>query len=83
MINPRQLQVGYAKDRGNPFAMKAYFAIVGRPLRKKYRTATEAKTRATQVFSRWCRLYDAAIVAQMTSSSPAVTEEEQVVEAQG
>lgn len=79
MINPRKLQVGYAKDRGNPFAMKAYFAIVGRPLRKKYRTATEAGTQATKVFARWCRLYDAAILAQMTSSSPAVTEEEQVV----
>lgn len=69
MINPRTLEVGYKKDRANPYAMKAYRAVVGRPLRKKYRTATEAHAQAARVFVRWCRLYDAAIVA-MANPSP-------------
>jgi hypothetical protein len=78
LINPRMLEVGYRKEKANPYAMKAYRAFVGRPMRKLFRTATDAQNYAARAFGRWCRLYDAALVA-MTSTSPAATEEVQVV----
>ena len=43
MQNPRMLEVGYRKDKGNPYAMKAYRAVVGRVTRRHFRTATEAQ----------------------------------------
>lgn len=79
LINPRRLEVGYFKVKSRVYAMKSYKAIVGRPTRGLFRTAT---ARSVRIFRRWCRLYDAAVL-NMTSSSPAVTEEEQVVEAEG
>jgi len=78
LINPRRLVVGYRKEEAFPFRMKAYRAVVGRVARGRFRTATEALRRAVEVYARWCRLYDAAIVA-MSNPSPAVTEEGQVV----
>lgn len=77
MQNPRLLEVGYKKDK-LPFRMKTYRPVVGRIARGVFRTASEAQHRAVEIFARWCRLYDAAVVA-MSNPSPAVTEEGQVV----
>lgn len=79
MQNPRKLKVGYVKNMGNPFAMKAYRGVVGRPTSGVFRRATDAQGYAVRVFQRWCRLYDAAILAQMSSPSPVAAEEGQVV----
>lgn len=77
MQNPRLLEIGYKKDK-LPFRMKTYRPVVGRIAHGVFRTATEAQHRAVEVYARWCRLYDAAILA-MANPSPAVTEEGQVV----
>lgn len=71
MINPRQLNIGYVKNGAYPFRMKQYYPLVGRvTFKHAYRTATEAKARAVKVYTRWCRLYDAALVGMMKVDEP-------------
>lgn len=76
--NPRLLEVGYRKEKANPFAMKMYFPYVGEVIRIPCRTATEAQTKAVRIWDHMCDEYDAAIL-EMSNPSPAVTEEGQVV----
>lgn len=79
MINPRKLDIGYHKEKANPFAMKAYFPVIGKTIvRVPCRTATDALSKAKEIWLQMCADYDKAVL-EMTSSSPAVTEEEQVV----
>ena len=82
LTNPRLLDIGYRKNKANPYAMKAYFPVIGKMVAPvPCRTATEALSKARDIWLQMCADYDKAL--EMTSSSPAVTEEEQVVEAQG
>lgn len=80
MQNPRLLEIGYKKDR-LPFRMKTYRPVVGRIARGVFRTATEAQRRAVEVYARWCRLYDAAIL-EMANPSPVSAEEGQSITAE-
>lgn len=82
IVNPRLLEVGYRREKANPFAVKQYFPVVGDVVRKPFRTASDAKTEAVRIWEALCAEYDAAVLA-MTSSSPVAAEEEQVVEAEG
>jgi hypothetical protein len=61
LVNPRLLEVGYRKEKTNPFAMKAYFPFVGVVIRTPCRTATEAKTKAVEIWQQMCAEYDAAV----------------------
>lgn len=79
LTNPRLLDIGYRKNKANPYAMKAYFPVIGKMVAPvPCRTATEALSKARDIWLQMCADYDKAML-EMTSSSPAVTEEEQVV----
>lgn len=82
LVDPRMLEVGYRREKANPFAMKSYFPVVGQVIRTPYRTASEAKIAAVALWEKMCAEYDRQ-VAEMGSSSPVAAEEEQVVGAEG
>jgi hypothetical protein len=69
MINPHIYKADYQYFK-LPYRPKEYYAVFvahGRFLKaghaKPFRTATLAKEHAFRLLARWCRLYDAAIVA--------------------
>lgn len=75
--NPHQYQPRYIRINDPRFAGGHNYApVVGFPLRKRFRRASEAESYAKRHYARWCRLYDAALVAMM-NPSPAGTEEGQ------
>ena len=76
--NPRHLEVGYVRRMANPFAMKAYYAVVGTVIGTPFRTATEARNHAVSVWQSMCDEYDAK-VAEMANPSPVAAEEGRVV----
>lgn len=83
LVNPRMVQTWHEKFSDRARGTKFYrtgFELPGHAKfsRRTSKTASEAEDYGVRVLLRWFRLYDAAVLA-MTSSSPAVTEEEQVV----
>ena len=78
LINPRKFEVTVHKVRPM-YRPKFYLAAVrqGEKVRllrcnTRFKTFTAAKTHAEQVYQRWCRLYEAAILAL---SLPATSQE--------
>ena len=69
MINPKMLVPRYVKKFSPRFGGgKTYIAFIGKPLgRYPFRRASEALAYAERIHARWCRLYDAAILAEMQS----------------
>ena len=78
--NPRLLEVGYVRRMANPFAMKAYYAVVGTVIGTPFRTATEAKTEAMRVWQQLCAEYDAKIAEMAKGDEPEKVENALVVE---
>ena len=81
MINPHMLQPGYTKQFEPRFAGGKYYRprvqVSGRIFhtRRIFGRASQAQEYSERVISRWCRLYDAAVVAKVqepaTIPSPA------------
>jgi hypothetical protein len=68
MMNPHLLEPKYKKFLSPQFAGgKVYAPFVGRPTRAVFRRASVAETYAQRIHARWCRLYDAAILAMSES----------------
>lgn len=64
MDNPRMLEPKYKRwNDPRPFRGHVYYAYVGRLSRKPFIRASEAEAYAKRVWERWCRLYDAAVLA--------------------
>ncbi len=80
LINPRQLQPTYKRwNDPRPFRGHCYYAYVGRLSRKPFVRASEAEVYAKRVWKRWCRLYDAAVLA-MANGDGSTTENAKVAE---
>lgn len=77
LINPRRLEPKYKRwNDPRPFRGHVYFAYVGRLSRKSWTRASEAEAYAKRIWERWCRLYDAAVLAlALESALPRVAEE--------
>ena len=84
MTNPRKVRTWSEKFTSRAKGMKFYrtgfeLGEYAKFSARSFRTASDAEQYGVRVLLRWMRLYDAAILAQMTSASSAATEEAQVV----
>jgi len=75
MINPRQLNIWSNKfsDRARGYKhYRAGFDMPGfsRLTRRHFKTASEALEYGQRVKVRWCRLYDAAVLAIVSAQEP-------------
>lgn len=61
LITPRYLRVNDVRFAGGHF----YRPLVGHLTRRVFRRASEAERYAMNVHARWCRLYDAAVLAMV------------------
>lgn len=64
MINPNRFEPKYKKSLSPRFAGgKMYVPFIGKPLGRQFRRASEAEAYAKRIHARWCRLYNAAVLA--------------------
>lgn len=67
LINPRQFTPAYERVHFRALGRKVYRPVVGRTAKSiVFKTASLALGYARRVHARWCRLYDAAVVAKST-----------------
>ncbi len=66
MLNPHMFEPKFRKWADPRFAGgKMYFPIISRMTRISFKRASEAERYAARVHARWCRLYDAAVLAMV------------------
>jgi hypothetical protein len=64
MINPYMLEPTYKRVNNPAFSGGKYYRpVVGRPLRRIFRRASEAEKHAKRAHALWCQLYDWAVLA--------------------
>lgn len=79
MLNPNELVIGKQVIKNKARGEKVYCAVFTIPSfgfdfsKRIFETASEALEYGQKVKARWCRLYDAAIVAAITAAQAEVT----------